>query len=370
MNKHKDAFDDYGEKTDKRIREYLRNSREVRRYFAPKDIRNSVWSYIKKIKGKNAKRLRPSVLLLACGCLGGKEREELAVPAAAGVEVFHTWTLVHDDLIDNDTQRRDRPTVHAGIEAKVQKILGTKSAKDYGRDIAVLTGDMQHGWSVTCFLDCFLKHGVNPRVVIEIVHRLQSQVLGQLIEGETLDVQFGLMNPAEDVLKLSEKQIEKMLWLKTGVLYEFAGWAGALIGRNEFCPDDKEVVSIQKFASNCGTAFQLIDDILGVVGTDIGKPVGSDIREGKKTLIVHEAWKNANESQREKMRPILGNKNASKAQIKVVQDLFVDLGGIERTKARADHYLKEALEMLEHVPQNHYRDLLKLWAKHMIDREF
>ena len=228
---------------------------------------------------------------------------------------------------------------------------------------------MQHGWSVTCFLDCFLKHKVNPKVVIEIVHRLQSQVLGQLIEGETLDVQFG-MEGLDEALKLSEEEIERMLWLKTGVLYEFAGWAGALIGRNEYCPDDKQVVAIKNFTSNCGTAFQLQDDILGIEGKekDLGKPVGSDIKEGKKTVIVHEVLKNANDEQREVIMRTLGNKKASDDQIAAVTALFRKLNGIDRAKERAGDYIKKAKKELENIPDNRFSDLLDSWADRMIKR--
>jgi len=361
--KNKKAFKDYLDTTENRILVYLENSRKMQGYFEPTDIGNGSWSYIPR----RSKRLRPSVLLMACGCFGGEEREQLAVPAAAGVELFHTWTLVHDDLIDNDPTRRRGPTVHV---AAGEKSPNPKRAKEYGRDIAILTGDRQHGWSVTCFLDCAIKCDVAPEVIIRIVNQLQSQVLGQLIEGETLDVQFG-MEDWDKALKLSEEEIERMLWLKTGVLYEFAGWAGALIGRNENCDGDKKVAAIKNFTSNCGTAFQLQDDILGIIGNEqeTGKPVGADIREGKKTVIVHEALKNANDEQREVIRRTFEKgKDATDEEVYRVRFLFEELNGIKRTQERAAEYIKKAMQEFENIPQNRFSELLKSWAEFMIDR--
>ena len=89
-----------------------------------------------------------------------------------------------------------------------------------------------------------------------------------------------------------------MLWKKTGVLYEFSGKAGAMVGLNTADPEHEWVDAISNFAGKCGIAFQLQDDILGIMGDEetLGKPVGSDIREGKRTTIVYHSFKNANSS--------------------------------------------------------------------------
>jgi geranylgeranyl diphosphate synthase type I len=310
---------------------------------------------------------------MAAGALGGPEREEAALPAAAGTEVFHTWTLVHDDLIDNDTQRRGGATVHEAMRMvfRARHDLRANRAVEYGRDVAILTGDMQHGWSITLFADCALQFGVDPTLILRIIRHLQSYVLGNLIRGEVLDVRYG-MQDLGDIEHIDEAAIVDMLWLKTGVLYEFAGMAGAMIGGNASDFDDPDVRAIAQFAGACGTAFQLQDDILGVLGDEgtLGKPVGSDIREGKKTVIVHESLKNASESQRKTILASLGNQSATGAEIQKVSRLFSELGGIARTKALAARYIEQAIPNLDRIPDSRYKRLLLLWAHYMLDRQF
>ena len=353
---------------EKRILSLLK-SNQVKDYFNPEDISESVFSYI----NRPAKRLRPSVLLMAAGALGGPDREKLALPASVGIELFHTWTLVHDDLIDNDSLRRGGPTVHEAmstVSRKRQK-LPVDLANEYGRDIAVLTGDMQHGWAITFFVDCALESEIDSMLVLKLIKHLQSYVLGNLIFGEVLDIRYG-MHDLSEIKDVNEDKIIEMLWLKTGALYEFAGMAGALIGKNTSNFEDEEVQAITHFASKCGTAFQLQDDILGILGDEasLGKPIGSDIREGKKTVIVYEALRNANESQRETILATLGNRSATEDQVQTVTKLFNELNGIARTKEFAANYISEAIPYLDKILDSRYKRLLLLWAHYMLDREF
>ncbi|MHC4744234.1 MAG: polyprenyl synthetase family protein [Planctomycetota bacterium] len=354
--------------TEQRILSVLKSSR-AKAYFNPEDIFESIFSYI----DRPAKRLRPSVLLIAAGALGGPDREELALSAAAGVELFHTWTLVHDDLIDNDSLRRGGPTVHEAmrIAAQTRHNLPPELAAEYGRDIAVLSGDVQHGWAVTAFVDCALESGIDPTLVLKLIGHLQTYVLGNLIFGEVMDVRYGMRDLGE-IEDISEEKIIEMLWLKTGVLYGFAGMAGSLIGKNTCDFEDEQVQAITHFASKCGTAFQLQDDILGILGDEasLGKPIGSDIREGKKTVIVYEALKNANESQRQIILATLGERSATDDQVEAVSKLFCELNGIDRTKKLAGQYISEAIPHLDGISDSRYKRLLLLWANYMLDRKF
>ncbi len=348
------------------ILSYLETS-DAAQYFQPYDIRNSVWSYIRR----PAKRLRPAVLLMACGGVGGNE--DVAIPAAAGVEIFHTWTLVHDDLIDNDVLRRGFPTVHEAAAIESTKSLGFDEikSKEYGRSIAILTGDMQHGWATTLFMDCALKKNVDLAVVMVILQHLQSYVLANLIYGEVLDVQYGMASGI-DWPNISEDTIVEMLWLKTGILYEFAGLAGAMIGKNTTDFNDTHVKAFKNFTALCGTAFQLQDDIIGILGDqkETGKPVGSDIREGKKTVIVYEALKNANSSQKKEILSVLGRRNASNKRVGEVTSLLQELGGVRRTQDLARMYIEKAIPFLEVIEDSKYKRLLYGWADLMINRTF
>jgi geranylgeranyl diphosphate synthase, type I len=330
--------------------------------FKPPVIEKGIMSYVKH----GGKRLRPSVLILSCMAVGGSK--EMALPAAAAVELFHTWTLVHDDIIDNDNLRRGNETVHitAGRYGKTQLKLESAVARKYGVDAAILTGDVQHGWSISLLSENLPKAGVRHDVALHLITLLQVNVLRTLVEGEMLDVEFGFCS---DIQQLSEDQILSMLWKKTGILYEYCGIAGALIGKNTL-EYDGQVEALKEFCSLCGTAFQVRDDILGLVGkeAELGKPVGSDIREGKKTLLVKEALTNANDSQKTKILSVLGNSKATGKEIKKITKIITELGGVEKARKLAQDCVNKAIPKLDTLPSSSSRDLLYDWANYMIDR--
>ncbi|MEO2003203.1 MAG: polyprenyl synthetase family protein, partial [Candidatus Poribacteria bacterium] len=289
---------------------------------------------------------------------------------AAAIEIFHTWTLVHDDVIDRDTKRRGGPTVHEEFRLRAIDELGYEQseAAHYGLSIAILAGDMQQGWAVSILSRLAEEHGVDARVALHLIHDAEMRVLSLLIDGEMRDVQFS----KTDITDIDEEDVIAMLTKKTGVLYEYAGKAGSMIGLDS-CDETLPIIkAISAFASGCGTAFQLQDDILGIVGDEeaLGKPVGSDIREGKRTTIVLQAYKNATQAERDKLTSILGNTAAGPADIAEATTMLRDLGGIDYTVKLAKRYVESAIENLDVIPRSRYRDLLGFWADYMVNREF
>ncbi len=344
------------------VYDYLFSS-EYATKFAPAHIHDAAFSYL-KLGGKS---LRPAVLLLSCGAVGGDEK--VAIPAAAGVEVYHTWTLVHDDIIDRDDRRRGAPTVHVEFAERGAKEFGFEGAEaeHYGHVIGILAGDVQQSWSYMLFHELYKKYHVNPALVLNLVGELATHVQLMLVEGETLDVQYA----KREVVALSENLVVEMLRKKTGVLYEFAGRAGATIGLNDAEGESPLIHNIAEFCSRCGTAFQLQDDILGVIGqtAQTGKPVGADIREGKKTLIVYHALLNATDAQKHELLSTIGNLNVTAEQVNDTIKLLRDLGGIDYTQSVADSMVSEAITHLQSVPNSPHRDLLHQWAEYLIDRQ-
>jgi geranylgeranyl diphosphate synthase, type I len=345
-----------------RVYDYIFHS-EYAAKFAPPHIRDAAFSYL-RLGGKS---LRPAVLLLSCGAVGGDE--SVAIPAAAGIEIYHTWTLVHDDIIDRDDRRRGAPTVHVEFAERGAKEFGFKGAEaeHYGHVIGILAGDVQQSWSYMMFHEMHTRYGVDPALVLNLVGELATHVQLMLVEGETLDVQYA----KREVVALSEELVIEMLRKKTGVLYEFAGRAGATIGLNDATGKSPLIHDIAEFCSRCGTAFQLQDDILGVIGNteQTGKPVGADIREGKKTLIVYHALLNASDAQKRELFSAIGNLNATPEQVAEATRLLCDLGGIEYTQQLATRMVEEALAHLEHVPPSAYKDLLYQWAEYLTGRQ-
>jgi geranylgeranyl diphosphate synthase, type I len=332
--------------------------------FSPADLRDAVTLYTKS----GGKRLRPAILLWSCGAVGGDP--SLALPAAAAVELFHTWTLVHDDIIDRDERRRGVATVHEHFHQVARNRhphLSENEQHHYGVSVAVLAGDVQHGWAITLLAELSQRNGLDPAVTLHLIERLDNEVLNLLVSGELLDIQFC----QDPIMELSIDDIETMLWKKTSVLYRYCAEAGALIGLNRIDPENEQVKALVEFSSLCGTAFQLQDDILGVIGNpeQTGKPVGNDIREGKRTTLVHYGYEDGSEEEREILSGTLGNMNATHEQIERVIDIIRKHGGIERTRERARRYIEQARKHLEVLPDTRYRSLLAAWAEFLINRD-
>lgn len=347
-----------------KIRDFILDERFITR-FNPDDIRWAVTAYVKY----GGKRLRPAILLFSCGAVGGDE--ETAIPAAAAVEIFHTWTLVHDDIIDRDPIRRGQATVHQyyldhALSGDNRIALTLEEARHYGISIGILTGDIQHGWGISMMAELSTRYGVDPMVTLDLIYELDTKVLNSLVEGEVLDIQYS----HREIESLTPELIEDMLWKKTGTLYEFCGRAGAMIGSGK--RDDPRVEAIARFAALCGTAFQLQDDILGVIGEEktLGKPVGSDLREGKRTLVIYHAYLNAGESDRRRIMKVLGNTGATDDEISATINLLRDLNGINSVAQRAKKLIEQAQPLLDEIPDSPYRRLLRQWADFLINREF
>jgi geranylgeranyl diphosphate synthase type I len=188
-----------------------------------------------------------------------------------------------------------------------------------------------------------------------------------LLEGEMLDVQYSLMN-AED---LDEDRILHMLTMKTGTLLEYAAWCGARIGLGSALDHQGIADKLGRFASLCGTAFQLRDDLLGLTADEsrLGKPVGSDIREGKRTLIVYKALKRADPAERRVLLSTLGKNDASTAEIEKVLHILDSTGACDEVAALAREYVDQALGILDLLRPSEYRDLLRSWALFLLVRE-
>ena len=369
-------------KRKKRVTEYLL-SEEYQKLFSPpilpEDVykavigeektRNGVWHcYIRR----GGKALRPAVLLFSCGAVGGDE--EKAVPAAAAVEVWHTFTLVHDDIIDRDALRRHEKTVHEFFfDVGKNRGMPDKEAKHYGISLGIVAGDLLNGWAKILLDDLYTKRGVDADVVLALIRDLEGYVTLSLSAGEARDVFF----ETRPIGEIGIDDIVEMLRQKTAVLYEFAGRAGAMIGLDTKDRNHRLVKLIADITCKCGIAFQLQDDILGVTGETekMGKPVGSDILQGKRTTVVRYAWENANNKQRERVEYLLALRgHLTKRQLQETTTLLKKLGGIYKTKKLARKYVDEAAELLTKVPSTarsrRYLYLLQSWVDFMVNREF
>lgn len=329
--------------------------------FRPNDIHEALFSYVRH-RGKG---LRPALLMLCAGAVGGNEMQ--ALPAAAAVEIFQIWTLVHDDIIDRDDTRRGSPTVHSLYRSLGHEKykLKAEEAAHYGVSVAVLAGDLQQSWAFALLCD-LLECGVSAGLVTRLIRRMAASLTPKLLEGEMLDVQYSL---SPDV-SITEEDILRMLAGKTSALLEYAAWAGATIGLGNQATESTLPDSLGRFAGLCGTAFQLQDDLLGLTADEVvlGKPVASDIREGKRTLLVHYALESASEVERDQLLFALGNKEATVAQTRSAVDIIMRNGAAERVRKLADTYISQALDVLNLLPESDSKGLLRLWAAFLLAR--
>jgi len=324
------------------------------------DLREAAFCYLER----GGKRLRPLLVGLSAGAAGGDT--SMVGAASLAVEVFHTWTLIHDDLIDHDDERRGGPTVHVRFRDRMGGPAREGRGEDYGRALAVLGGDYLQGLAIRLLLDGADGRSVSLATASSAARLMQTDLLRDLCEGEMWDVAFSF-RPIDDV---SEEALLGMYRQKSAALLAYCARVGGMFALDTARPDEPLLEALARFAERCGIAFQIQDDILGVVGDaeKLGKPVGSDIREGKRTLILRHAYRAATDAERARMDAVLGDPGATADDVAEVTALLDGRGGLQHARRVAEDLVEEALELLEKVPPSVYRDRLADWASHLVRR--
>lgn len=239
------------------------------------------------------KRIRPTLLLLACEAFGGDVQQ--ALPAAAAVEMFHNFTLLHDDIMDNAEVRRGKPSVYAS----------------WGNNVAILSGDAMMIYSYRLLSKV-------PSEKLASVMEIFTTTALQVCEGQQYDMDF------ESRQKVSVVEYMNMIELKTSVLLAGAAAIGAVLGD----ASEEDCRQIYRYALELGLAFQLQDDLLDSYGTqeELGKRIGGDILEGKKTCLMLNAMSRATEEDREVLRSTHLDKSLSEdekiARVKAIYDKY------------------------------------------------
>ena len=301
----------------------------------PKQLYNAA----RHLLDSGGKRIRPYILLKSCEIVGGDSNN--AIPFAAAVELLHNFTLIHDDIMDNDALRRGVPTVHI----------------KWGIPIAITSGDLLFAKTYESILKSKNISPLNHDRLIECIERITAATIS-ICEGQAMDLSF----PSLDV---DEDGYLKMIDGKTASLFKACAEIGGIVGGGEAAA----VRILGEFAWNAGIAFQLIDDYLGLVGDEktLGKPVGSDVREGKKTLIIIHALSQASDDEKERIKQILGNPEASKKDVKSLLALIKTLGSLEYVKNVAEKYAHEADSRLsffrDSLAKQDLRDIVQFFVK-------
>jgi len=287
---------------------------------------------VRHLPEAGGKRLRPLIAMLACDAVGGDA--DMAVRYGASLEILHTFTLVHDDIMDDDDVRRGRPSVHRAFDEAT----------------AILAGDTLFAMS----FEIATSGNLPADVERQLAHNI-AIMAREICEGQQLDMGF---ETCDDV---SEELFLTMIEKKTAKLFEHAALGGAVIGS-----DSTEMQhALRGYGRALGMAFQIWDDCLDVVGVDIGKPVGSDIREGKKTLMFIHAREHAGGDERLRR---YGNPDASREDIDGVIEVFHETGAIDAAMETAKRYAGEAARCLDMLPESTARQRLAQLASFAVTR--
>ena len=276
------------------------------------------------------KRLRPYMVIKSCQILKGKVSN--AMPAASAVEMVHNFTLVHDDIMDNDEIRHGVPTVH----------------KKFGMPIAILAGDVLFSKAFQIITDSKL----SSSATIQLVSRLAKACV-DVCEGQLLDVKM-----AEERKIPSQAEYITMVGKKTAALFDVSCAMGAICATNK----EKDISNLSSFGRNLGIAFQITDDLIGVMGDSkvTKKPVGNDLREGKKSLPILMAIKLAKGNEKKIILKAFGNSKISKNDLNKAVDIIRSLGIEENVRKQALKYAEKAEKSLESYSGSAKTELISL----------
>ncbi len=301
--------------------------KEAMRSQAP--LLDRIMRYVVKRKGK---QLRPMFVLLSARLCG--EINEPAYRAASLVELLHTATLVHDDVVDDSMERRGFFSTYALWKAKAN----------------VLIGDYLLAKGLLLSLDN------NDYRVLHIL----SDAVRKMSEGELLQLEKARS------LNLKEDIYYEIIRNKTASLLASACAAGAWSTSG----DDVITEKMRLFGEKTGMAFQIKDDLFDYASENVGKPTGNDIKEKKLTLPLIYTLNNTNKETRRKIIYIVKNNNNDKAKVKWVIDKVVEAGGIDYATQKMNAYKKEAIDTLRQFPESPIRQGLEDMVLFVTDRKY
>ena len=270
------------------------------------------------------KRMRATLPWLVAKAVGESHSGLLDIGAA--IETVHNFTLVHDDIMDNDEIRRGRNAVHV----------------EYGMPTAINAGDAM---LAIAFERLVQAENLEPTDVAPLVNRI-AWMVRRVSEGQQLDIEF------EDRLEVSEEDYLEMIEGKTAVMF----WICAEIGARISGADDETIQLMADWGRALGLCFQLMDDVIDVLSdsTTLGKPAGSDIAQGKRTLMIIHALRQPDGPVKDRLLKVLGKGEAVKpADLEDGLAALAELGSVEYARTMAESFHSDAHACLDRLEDNH-----------------
>jgi octaprenyl-diphosphate synthase len=294
---------------------------------------NLIPEIVKHIMFSGGKRFRPALLIL-CSRLFGTENSGKAISLAGVIELVHTATLLHDDVVDSAELRR-------GVESA--NIL-------WGNQTSILVGDFLISQAFSMMVE------VGDLGILDIV----SLTTKKMTEGEMFQIAL------ENSLNITEKQYLKLIHDKTAVLIASACRIGALLGGTDKSSEDR----LAKFGEGVGMAFQIVDDVLDYSSDlkEVGKPVGNDLMEKKATLPLIFSLMKMSDEEKGKTEEIFFSDKKSEEDFNYIFGMVKKYGGIEYSIKKAGAFIDEAKVELEHLPDSEEKRALLELADYVIER--
>jgi len=297
---------------------------------------STLYDPIAYVVGLKGKRLRPALTLMTAAVFNQDFNK--AMDAALAIEIFHNFSLVHDDIMDKAPLRRGHKTVH----------------KKWNLNTAILSGDTM------LILAYQLFESYEPATFLALA-KLFSATAIQVCEGQQYDVDFETKN------SVSQAQYLKMIEYKTAVLVGAAMQMGAIVAGTTI----ENQKRIYNFGLNLGIAFQLQDDYLDAFGdiAAFGKKIGGDILENKKTYLFIKALEFSSEAQKTTLLELFSNKNQQESKVAKVKAIFSASGAVEATKNEIQNYTQKAFSILDSISiSNTKKQALKKFGNNLMTR--
>ena len=291
---------------------------------------NRITHFIVNRKGK---QMRPMFVFLVAKMLGKGKINERTYRGASIIELIHTATLVHDDVVDDSNKRRGFFSINALWKNK----------------IAVLVGD----YLLSKGLLLSIKH--KDFDLLKII----SVAVKEMSQGELLQIEKAR------ALDITEEVYYEIIRQKTAILLASC----CAIGAQAVNSRAEEVKKMHQFGELLGMAFQIKDDLFDYGDYKIGKPLGIDIKEKKLTLPLIYTLNTATPSEKRQILNTVKNHNKNKTKVKELIQLVKEKGGLDFAKVKMEFYRKQALELLMEFPKNKYRDALELMVNYVIERK-
>ncbi len=285
------------------------------------------------------KKIRPALVLLTAEAVGGNI--EGAYKTAAAVELIHTFSLIHDDIMDADEMRRGKPSVHTL----------------WGEPMAILAGDILFSLAFELVAQTQVDDVPASRVIKALNTVVDACI--KICEGQACDMSF------EEKFDVGESEYLNMIYKKTAALIAAATKSGAIIGGGTA----EQVEALSQYGELIGMAFQIQDDYLDVVSDEeeLGKPVGSDIVGGKMTLMVVHTLSAVSPEDKEELISILKSEDESNTQRAI--DIFNKYGSIDYTRDIALDNVNRAKDLLDVLDDSPAKEALYDLADFMLQRK-